>query len=183
MALLLQINLNDIQLTNYPQTGFIEIFISSYLDWPQESKILYFADNEQARTDLPPTINTVVEEPIAIRFEKCIEYMPIEDYRSNDIIKIVLQECKISEENLDEIIDLLWDEVPRECSTMCGYANFTQYDPRNSESDQDACFFKLDSLFDKKIDIGDAGILSVFCSEADIANQQYKKMICYWDCC
>ena len=57
-----------------------------------------------------------------------------------------------------------------------------QEDPRTAKDNRDECLFKLDSLFDKDVYIGDNGILTVTISAENLKNCKIDKAVLDWDC-
>ena len=51
MILLIQINLKNIELDNYPQEGILEIFIDKECTWPCDYKIRYYKNITDYRKD------------------------------------------------------------------------------------------------------------------------------------
>lgn len=196
MALLLQINLKDIELENYPKKGILEIFMDNSLGYPPEYEIKYFDEGLEYQTNLPNVDYSefVVEKPIKISLKSTISYMSFEDYRFSSVINPILKELYDKEieyyYQLNEIIGENWyEEFEKECNYDCltigGYPNFTQQDPREGiKENRDECLLKIDSCEDlKKFYIGDAGIIFVLISEEDIKNCNFQNAIVDWDCC
>ncbi len=189
MALLLQINLSDIKMEGYPESGILEIFSSKKIDYPQEYKILYFEDNLEPELELPfvETEDFFVMKPMKVELKKTIVHMPLTDYRSTSIFNEIIKKYGTqinSIYDLDkDIINRLQDAIITVQATIGGYADFTQDDPRMEEDNRDECLFKLDSLFDRNIFIGDAGILTVTGSKEDLKENNFDSFVLDWDCC
>ncbi len=189
MALILQLNLNEINLDGYPNFGILEIFCAKEIDWPQEYKILYFEDNLEPELNLPIVEIEAffVMQPMKIEPRKTMVHMPLTDYRSTNVLNEILRKYGIqinSVYDLDnEIIDKLQEVIDTTPATIGGYADFTQDDPRECDDNRDECLFKLDSLFDRDIYIGDAGILTVTGPKEDLIKKHFDNFILDWDCC
>lgn len=196
MALLLQVNLKDIKLEGYPENGILEIFIDKDLDYPCQYVIKYFEEGLEYQEDLPEVNyeNFIVTEPLKIFLKKGIDYMPTNDYRFlteiSEIIKDVTGDKVETVFDLDKVLGEDWYNLFDQNEeynfiTIGGYANFTQYDPRdNMKENKDECLFKLDSGMDfNKFMIGDAGILFSLISKDDITNCKFEKALVDWDCC
>ena len=208
MALLLQVNLKDIDLENFPNKGILEIFACSSLMGlydPDDYVVKYFNDNLEYQTDSIPTIELtgsefVVQRSYKISLKKVKCHMSFNDFRfgetvkgiADDIMQDVLGIDLKSEYDIDKIFgDVLkkyFDEsgvyVPKIC--IGGYADFTQTDPRNDflSEDKTECLFKLDSIYDlKKINIGDSGIIFALISPKDLKNKEFDKTYINFDCC
>ena len=89
----------------------------------------------------------------------------------------------------DLYIDLLSNVIYDECQTtpitLGGYADFTQQDPRTSSSslaNLTECLIKIDSEGYDKLQIGDAGIISIFISKEDLESANFQKAVLDWDC-
>ena len=88
---------------------------------------------------------------------------------------------KKAKEYVTEEIDKVILSKPK--STICGYADFCQEDPRIQGDDKEECFIKIDALLDSKIiNFGDNGIMSILCTKENIENQEFEKMVCNIDC-
>lgn len=189
MALLLQLNLNEVNLDGYPSSGILEIFCAKEIDWPQEFKILYFDDNLEPELNLPivETKAFFVMQPIKIELKKTTVHMPLTDYRSTNVLNEILKKYSIQIDNIydldEEVINKLQEAIDIMPATIGGYADFTQDDPREEGDNRDECLFKLDSWFDKNIYIGDAGILTVTGPNEDLIKKHFDRFILDWDCC
>lgn len=195
MPLLLQINLADINLEDYPKTGILEIFTDKDVEYPCQYAIRYFEDGKEYQEELPEidASNYIVNEPSKIELFKDNSYMPVNDYRFVKTMNTVTKEVYgIEVKNFSEIDQLFgdnnWYEVYQNTITnplisIGGYAEFTQFDPREGKIyDKDECIFKLDSYYGNGINIGDVGILFVLISQQDIENSNFRNAIVDWDC-
>lgn len=195
LALLFQINFEDIKLENYPEKGILEIFVDTELSYPPKYKILYFETIEDCETNFP-TLDLkyfIVREEYKLELEKGITYMPINDYRFDQILSECAQNVGLTinhlhsiEEDLndEEAFDYLINKLPATYAEVGGYANFTQYDPREGEnSDLTECILKIDSYLDtKKVMIGDCGIAWVLISKENLINKRFELAQFDWDC-
>lgn len=193
LALLIQVNLKNIDLENYPKKGVLEIFIDKEVDYPCKYQIRYFEEGLEYQENIPQVDLTqfVVDKPIKIEFEKSVDYMPIADYRFEDTMKEVIEEVTGKElTDLDEIQELLednekdFDYINDNYISVGGYANFTQTDPRTYEKkDMTDCLIKIDSYIDlRKICVGDAGIIFVLIKPEDIKDCKFENAFVDWDC-
>lgn len=198
MILLIQINLENIKLNNYPQRGILEIFIDQECSWPCDYKIKYYQDIKDYRKDLSKINceNYVYEKPLKIKLIKDIEYMPISDHRFINIMKEVIKEIVgIEINNYSEVEEFfekngydMYDELYQVNifpGNLSGYADFTQTDPRpiNNAEDKIECLVKIDSNLGHGITIGDCGIIFSFISKEDIKSGNFANAIVDWDCC
>lgn len=194
LALLFQINFEDIKLEGYPEKGILEIFVDTELFYPPKYKILYFETIEECENNFP-TLDLkhfIVREEYKLKLEKGITYMPINDYRFEKILSNCAQEYGLTinhlhtiEEDLndEEAFDYLINKLPATYAEIGGYANFTQYDPREGNSELTECLLKLDTYLDsKKIMIGDCGIAWVLISKENLLNKNFELAQFDWDC-
>lgn len=156
--------------------------------------------------------NFVIRNSLKITFEKSVSYMPTSDFRFSNTIaeyieKIISDETlqnQIKEiakidynyylpdyknKEKDLYIDLLSNVIYDECQTtpitLGGYADFTQQDPRTGSSslaNLTECLIKIDSEGYDKLQIGDAGIISIFISKEDLESANFQKAVLDWDC-
>lgn len=200
MILLLQVNLKDIKLDGYPNDGIMEIFISQEYNYPYEYKIKYFKDNLKYKTDLPNVLkeNTIpyIEKEYKIKLDRTIDYMRISDFRYWDVFKEIANNVYgINPDEYDlgfnnykhkyskDFDKIIYSKCPK--ISIGGYADFTQEDPRSYEdiADKTECIFKLDSLYDqKRIIIGDVGILFALISMEDIKDKKFENIYVDYDC-
>ena len=198
MVLLIQINLNNIHLDNYPQEGILEIFIDKECSWPCDYKIKYFKNISEYRTDLMKldSENYIYKKPLKIKLIKDIEHMPSTDYRFESVMSEVIKEITgIKIEEHSEISDFfekngcdMYDELNKINifpGNLSGYADFTQTDPRpiKNEEDKLECLVKIDSNLGHGIMIGDCGIIFSFISKEDTKSGNFENAIVDWDCC
>lgn len=198
MVLLIQINLENIELDNYPQEGILEIFIDKECTWPCDYKIKYFKNITKHRKDLSEANigNYVYDKPLKIKLIKDIEHMPINDYRFYDVMSETIKEIsgfKINNyHEVDEFFEKngcdIYDELYKINifpGNLSGYADFIQTDPRPVKNAEDKieCLVKIDSNLGHGIMIGDSGIIFSFISEEDIKSGNFDNAIVDWDCC
>ncbi len=196
LALLLQVNLKNIDLPGYPKNGILEIFTDKDVKYPIEYVIKYFQEGLDYQTTLPQIdlSNYIVNTAYKIKLTKDVCYMPLNDYRFiKTFTPIVNKEFATnlsSYADLDKYFqDFAWyDKVINSLNnpsiTIGGYADFVQYDPRsNIKENKDECLFKLDSWLDpSKFHIGDMGILSVLISNKDIEHKDFQRATIDYDC-
>ena len=198
MILLIQINLKNIELVNYPHEGILQIYIDKACSYPCNYKIRYYKNITEHREDLTETYlnNYIYENPLKINLIKDIEHMPITDYRFSDVMAEVIKEiAHIEIKNYSEVEEFfkkngcdMYDELYKINifpGNIGGYADFTQTDPRPIENDEDKveCLIKIDSNLEHGIMIGDCGIIFSFISKEDIKSGNFENAIVDWDCC
>lgn len=198
MPLLIQINLEGMQLENYPSKGLLQVYAGKSLDYPTEYKIMYFEDIAKEHNKELPEIDLsefIVQESIKIQLIPNETYMPLGDYRFEETFSNLFNEvfgAKVeSIFDIDEIVGEknAYNEFLKalniERGLIGGYADFTQTDPRSYEKEElQECILKLDSQLDnKRIWIGDAGILWILITEEDLKNKNFDKAELDWDCC
>ena len=197
MILLIQINLANIQLEDYPQEGILEIFIDKECSWPCDYKIKYFKEIKEYRKDLSDMDlkNYIYDKPLKIKLIKDVEHMPLSDYRFAETMKEVIKEVTGTELNAYYDIDDFFEENGYDMydelykvnvfpGNLGGYADFTQSDPRLSEDfgEKEECLIKIDSNLGNGIMIGDSGIIFALISKEDIKSRNFENAVVDWDC-
>lgn len=197
MILLVQINLENIKLENYPQEGILEIFIDRECSWPCDYKIKYFRQITEYRKDLAQTDsdNGVYKKPLKIKLIKDIEHMPMSDYRSFGVmVEIIKEIANVEIKDLSDLEEFFFDydsdifgemeELNIFPGNLAGYADFTQEDPRplKEKGDKMECLIKVDSNLKHGIMIGDGGIIFSFISPEDAKSGNFENAIVDWDC-
>ena len=207
MALLLQVNLKDIDLENFPKDGILEIFVSlgimKKFDF-NDYCVKYYKDNLEYQKNNIPNIDLnknyfFVHKSYGINLKKAKCYMSFSDFRfentikdiADDIMKNVLHIGYSNEYDIDKtfgsILNKYYDEVGVYTPKICigGYADFPQDDPRYESTfeDKTECLFKLDSSYDlDRIFVGDAGIIFALISLDDLKNKEFDKTYVNFDC-
>ena len=188
LALLLQINLKNIDLQGYPKQGILEIFTDNEVDYPCQYAVKYFNEGLEYQTDLPDVdiSSYIVEKGYKITASKTIAHMVPTDHRFNDMLSLIGGEFDASDDELDEAEEEIWDAINIPKISLGGYPDFTQSDPRGygEVKGKSECLFKLDSCADSdKFFIGDAGILFALIAPDDIKNCNFENAFVDWDCC
>ncbi len=197
MILLVQINLENIKLENYPQEGILEIFIDRECSWPCDYKIKYFRQITEYRKDLAQTDsdNGVYKKPLKIKLIKDIEHMPMSDYRSFGVmVEIIKEIANVEIKDLSDLEEFFFDydsdifgemeELNIFPGNLAGYADYTQEDPRPlmENGEKMECLIKIDSNLKNGIMIGDGGIIFSFISPEDAKSGNFENAIVDWDC-
>lgn len=123
-------------------------------------------------------------------------YIGMDDYRFEDIFR---QAAKAAGWEIDEQVgyynsfseegvEYLVEELEPSGHWMLGWPYFTQYDPREGEDEKakyNVQLFQMDSDYEEDDYIlwGDAGVANFFISEEDLANEDFRDILYYWDCC
>lgn len=198
MPLLVQINLKNIQLDDYPKEGILEIFIDKECSWPCDYKVKYYPTIGEYRTDISEMniSNYIYEKPLKIKLVKDIEHMPLTDYRFPNVMSEVIKEISNIEVHTFFEIETffkqngydMYDELSKINifpGNLGGYADFTQTDPRPIKNEENKIenLVKIDSNLGHGIMIGDCGIIFSFISKEDIKNGNFVNAIVDWDCC
>lgn len=196
MPLLIQVNLENIELENWPKTGILEIFIDKDFNWPCDYKIKYFENGLEYQKEFPniDLSNFVLQDSIKIELTKDICHMSLGDYRANNIIVDIFNE--MFDKNVTSIFDIddvvegydwysdMSDSLSKTLANIGGYPDFTQQDPRRGQfENMDECLIKIDSYLDKRLQIGDSGIIFSFINIDDLKKCKFEKGYCDWDCC
>jgi len=197
LALLLQVNLSNIELKGYPKKGILEIFTDKDVEWPCQYVVKYFEDGLDYQTELPDVDlrNYIVQKSYKIDLTKSKSYMSTNDYRFISVFSNIVN--KVFDENISNFGQLddffgsfsWFDKMLSACAnpfiTLGGYPDFTQSDPRGDmDANKDECLFKLDSSADyKNFSIGDSGIIFTLISQEDIENCNFENAFVDWDCC
>ena len=186
MPLLIQINLKNIILENFPKKGILEIFCGQPLDYPAEYEVRYYDENLEYQNDLPliKYNDYIVNQPYKIKLKKTKDYLPTSNYNFNDVF------CPLYNKYFNKDIKRYYDIndindmnniVDHPAGSIGGYPDFTQEDPRYNGQVKE-CLIKIDSNLGD-LDIGDSGILNVFIYLNDLKNSEFEKSEVYWDCC
>ena len=200
MALLLQLNLKDIDLEGYPRKGILEIFVDKNVSFPCDYAVRYFEEGLEYQTDLPDVdvSEFIADTTYKITVEKAKSYMQFNDYMFYKTFMACVNEImgtnitKVFE--LDQILegDDWYEKMAQECPTpsiyIGGNINCTQNDPRDNlkgnHQEKTETLFVFDSYCDlKKFNIGDAGIIFGIISKEDIKNCNFQNALVDWDCC
>ena len=88
LGLLFQINLNQIDLENFPKNGILEIFTDTENYYPPKYKIKYFKEGKKYQTKLPKIKRNehISQKSYKIKVKKTINYMSSEDFKYKEFI-------------------------------------------------------------------------------------------------
>ena len=187
MPLLIQVNLKNVFLENFPNKGILEVFWGIELEDPLEYEVRYYEENLEYQKDLPliKYHGHLAEKPYKIEFKKIKEYLPPSNFNFNDVFCSLYKKyfnkdlkCYYDFDNIDSKLNNILNQP---AGSIGGYPDFTQDDPRY-DGEMKECLFKIDSGLGD-LCIGDAGILNVFIRLDDLKNAKFEKAEVYWDCC
>lgn len=190
MALLLQINLSGLNLPCPNSNKILEIFTTSELDWPSESKVLLFDAGLEYQTVFPEIdfSEAIIPECFKIDIELDKTPMPVTNNEADEILCEIIQEVTGEKPHHswnyedDDLFDALFD-IHNPSAVLGGYPDFTQDDCRPDDGTRDYCLFKLDSNLHPSIDLGDCGILTVTMPYVDMLIGKFNNCVMDWDCC
>lgn len=141
------------------------------------------------------------ESPIwgeyGIDFEVKETYIGMDDYRFEKYFRQAAKAVgwEIEEQKgyynsfSEEGRDFLFEELEPSGHWLLGWPYFTQYDPREEEDKKEKYavqLFQMDSDYgdgDDYVMWGDAGVANFFIREEDLANEDFRDVLYYWDCC
>lgn len=213
LYLLIQINFAEVpHLPDYPESGILQIFIPDddmygmdcMVGQVQEAwRILYFEDisnpmSEEEIKNLMPEFDEDFMLPFekpgttcAIEFEEHLMPISTGDYKFDKLFQEIMGE----ELPANELMGECW-KYPKEFSKkiyeacdgfgsrLGGYPGFTQYDPRDEDSNE-ILLLQIDS-FDVDgewfLMWGDAGIANFFIKPEDLKNRNFTRVNYNWDC-
>lgn len=195
-------------LPDFPHRGLLQFFISESdilgLDEDDGFKVFYYEEadktvtEEECKAKIKP-LNEPDERYMPVEGEYGMEFKPekmsmtMVDYRYNDLARSKLED-EVDEDLFDEIF-YNYDEDDDECECdddgYCehrsgGYPYFTQYDPRDEESEHTVLLFQLDSDYgggEERVMWGDSGICNFFIRPGDLKNRDFTNVLYNWDCC
>lgn len=196
LSLLLQVNLKEIKLPNFPDKGIFEVFTNN--DFPCEFAIRLFDENLEYQTDFPALDYEFpfVRRSFKIKLSKDKAHMSLNDYKADQTLCPIIEKIYgLEAESVVDFVDSFddgWDwyeefanQLSNHPMTLGGYPDFTQSDPRSDEEELDECLFKIDagSNIAPEIQIGDSGIIWGFINEKDLQNKNFNNAVVDWDCC
>lgn len=207
MPLLLQINLKNVNLKNYPKQGILEVFTN--IEYPMEYQVKLFEEGLEYQTEFPETkayyngeeFEYFVKKPLLVKLRETTMHMPTTNYKSMKIGKKIFIEQfenKVSKEELDDFLknkfrdfwdDKLDDEIDKHLDyywfNFGGYPNFSQYDARlDLRPRKDECVFSFDPIgYEDYVEIGDSGTMWGFMTKEDLKNGKFENMFVDYDCC
>ncbi|MCM1229133.1 MAG: YwqG family protein [Ruminococcus flavefaciens] len=212
LRFLMQINCSDVKgIECFPANGIIQFWISSDDCWGMCSKggyrVLYYGDISED-VEVPPITewDDSDREFFPLKDEFGIEFMPVTEDTPTDFFVYRRTFCKyfneISGENIEspyeleyrlkmpgEILEILYENNSTYGHKIGGSSDFCQYDPRESEAEQERYDFQLlqmESDFGtdgENIMWGGAGICHFFINSEKLRNCDFSDILYYCDCC
>ncbi|MGG8495755.1 YwqG family protein [Tenacibaculum sp. TC6] len=191
MIMVAQLNFEQIPyIEPFPRDGILQLFLSS-TDWYDEDYIIVYHTKEELN-ELPMDDFSFLKEeyyeesPVfkihQLLFEKAIDKGGSEDsqfdylFNGNDY-------WDFTEKLTEEQEELFVNYFDASGHKIAGYAEFTQYDPRedNNEQNKDIQILQID--VDDYIMFGDSGVAHIFISKENLIKKDFSKAYFYWDCC
>ena len=202
MIPLAQLNFSEIpNLKDYPTKGILQFYIGDDdcygLDFdnqynPDSFRVIYIENIDETQLNPDTSFldliidseNSPVYKPHRLSFTKKIDYVGINDYRSNshgfsvdDWIE------QYSGESKNKLEDLSYSLFTTNGHKIGGYAYFTQSDPREYIKDAETTILLFQMDTDDEIMWGDSGVGNFFISSRDLINKDFSKVMYNWDCC
>lgn len=208
LPLLLQVNLKNIDLPNFPKKGILEIFTDT--NWPLNYKVKLFKEGLEYQTELPDAkcyytafngneeeTEFFVYKPQKIKLRKSVCYLPLSNYEFYDVFDEIVArvlDLDLDQVNLEDyfggwenLYDLRSDvasSVNFDSCTIGGYPDYTQDDIRDEfDHPMEICLFKLDCVGNDCFDIGDSGIICGYISTEDLKAGNFDNVYIDFDCC
>jgi uncharacterized protein YwqG len=201
MIPLAQVNFSDFpNLKDYPDKGLLQFYISNDdcygLDFkdqynPGSFRVIYIENPEEQQLNpdtsfidtLIQSENSPVFKPHRLSFTKKIDYVGMNDYRSNSHgfhVDNWLEQFSGTVKN--KLEDTWYNLFSSNGHKIGGYAYFTQSDPREyaEGTENSILLFQMDS--DDHIMWGDVGVGNFFISPNDLVNKDFTKVLYNWDC-
>ncbi|MCC5845535.1 MAG: DUF1963 domain-containing protein [Verrucomicrobia bacterium] len=201
LRLLAQIHFEEIpKLPGCPENGLLQFFVAGdnvygadferplneILQNPEGYRVLF---HPQVRKDPKEWEEVAYEEtedngfPItgeyALEFEAGTELPSPTDYRFHSA-------AGQDEEISDDVYEALFDLLDSSGSKLGGYANFTQDDPRDYQTDEEwLLLLQIDSSWSDGIEImwGDGGVANFFIEPTALLKNDFSRVWYNWDCC
>ena len=195
MALLIQINLDNLELKNYPK-GILEVFITTDIDEIYENMELpkdcytfkLFESGLEYQTDLPQinVDNFIYKKPIKLIFSKQKTFKPYnfcDDETINLLLELLRRKFSVNLEyptQMEELLNIdyddLTDKINEEYNTLCnigGYPFFIN-EPDNDYYDSIECLMYIISSINLGFCLGaDAGSFYGLILKEDLINRNF----------
>lgn len=218
LRFLMQINCSDIRgIECFPKKGMIQFWISADDTWGMNAKnnkgyrVVYYDHISETVIEPPITeFNDVEKEFFPLKGEFGVEFIGLMAAVPKDSKKYQEKFCEyfneISGENIEDLYDLYFklhlpstvlDEAVYKGNSAHGHkiggsSYFCQYDPRESEEEQEKYNFQLLQMrsdFERingndyeNIMWGDAGICHFFINSEKLKNCDFSDVLYYCDC-
>ena len=187
MPLFVQLNLEGIDLDDYPNKGILQVFLENQGGYPTEYKVRYY---ENIETDFQKNVEVIDNEwvsiPLKVKLNKSESFLPPYDCDFDKCFLSIYNEVMGTKFNIynevkdyDSIVEELYGlKIP---GNFGGYADSTQ--SQEFDYDQNEVLVKIDSDLNRNICIGDAGILWVLITKENLKSGKITEAWVDWDCC
>jgi len=191
MIMIAQINFSECPtLLDFPEDGILQLFVSDEYWDMGSSEIIYHNSSDlkkEANSDFSFLENVDFEDiPIykvhSLTFEKAIEYGGSGDAQF-DLDFNGKAYWDFYEELNDKQKEQMLEVLSASGHKIGGYAEFTQYDPREYDPNKQNDVQLLQIDVDEEIMFGDCGIAHIFIKKEALAKKQFDDAYFYWDCC
>lgn len=197
---LAQINFSEVpHLEHFPSSGYLQFYIAAddtygfsfEKDVPSEFKVIFFEEAElgDPREDMGFLDEVLkgdyspVYKPHSLAFKFKTEYVGMGDVNGGSEAGFKMDNIIADHPQLRrEIEDAVFGNFSPVGHKLGGYAYFTQWDPRDEESETRdyTLLFQMDS--DDHIMWGDVGVGNFFIDPVDLSNKDFSKILYNWDC-
>lgn len=205
LRLLAQLNFEELpKLPDFPETGILQFYIAEEdvmgldFDDPTSGKgfrVVYHENivRDEALLQVPPALEEdgifPLEGELALEAEPATLPMPHQDFRFAtrfmDIYKRHIptekKHFELPDEQMDEVYERL-DDRDGWGHHIGGYAQFTQYDPRNAGRWEEHSVLLLQIDSKDSIMWGDSGVANFFITPQDLKQRDFSKVLYNWDC-
>ncbi|MBQ4464816.1 MAG: DUF1963 domain-containing protein [Oscillospiraceae bacterium] len=215
LRFLMQINCSEVQgIGCFPKQGMIQFWICADDCWGMwdDDRVIYYDTISESSTEPPVSaFNDVEKEFFPLKGEFGVAFLPTVEDTPKDSIRYQRTFCKyfneISGESIESPYDLefklhlpfevlaeaLYNNNSSHGHKIGGSSDFCQYDPRETEEQQERYDFQLLQLCSDfgridgknfaRIMWGDAGICHFFINSEKLKNCDFSDILYYCDCC
>lgn len=191
MIMLAQLNFSEIPpLRDFPTKGLLQLFISSNNWYDEDATVIYHHSDDLMGSRLT-NFSFLSEED----YEESPVYRPHRLSFALEIDNGGSEDCQFDFDfgglGFWEFSEHLSEEEQAAMNSyfdasghkIGGYAEFTQTDPRDYDSEKrdDIQLLQIDT--DEQILFGDAGLGHVFISKKALQEKNFSRAYFYWDCC
>ena len=191
MIMIAQLNFEQIpDLSPFPTDGILQLFLSPDNWYDEDSAIIYHSKEElklEPMIDFSFIKQEHYEELPIFKIHELSFKMKIDnggsvdcqfDYQFNgkDYWDFVEQLTEEQEQSMGKYFDAAGHKIG-------GYAEFTQSDPRDYNTDHSDDIQVLQIDVDEHIMFGYSGLGHIFISKENLIKKDFSKAYFYWDCC
>lgn len=201
LKLLAQINFEDVpNIENMPKTGILQFYIdvTNYLLGmslknradQKDFRVVYHAEVVKDTSRLVTNFEEVITEvdmdiPEAkLTFSEGLQPVTASDYRFGSEYLKGFEDKKVRDgDKLVDVEEFYYSHVSESGHRIGGYPFFTQFDPRDEDSEYDTLLLQIDS--DESIGLmwGDVGVGNFFINKDKLARLDFSDVLYNWDCC